>query len=105
MAIESSWIVLFESWWIFPQLCGSLPYFTPHVCWFSKHFDQRNIPAADGLVAGHLSVRLDAMLQAEELPAPGFRSAMHIGGMGASWEFSTEFHGKFKEFMGFLWDV
>jgi len=52
---------------------------------------------ADGLVAGHLSVWLDAMLQAEELPAPGFRSAMHIRGMGASWEV----HGKFpRNFTG-----
>ena len=30
---------------------------------------ERVIPAADGLVAGHLSVRLDAVLQTVELPA------------------------------------
>ena len=83
---------------------GSSSPSTPHVCWFSKHFDLRVILVADGLVAGHLSVRLDAMLQAEELPAPGEQCDAHPWNgsfMGASWEF----HGKLKEFMGFLWDV
>jgi hypothetical protein len=44
------------------------------------------------------------MLQAEELPAPGEQCDAHRWNgsfMGGSWEF----HGKLKEFMGFLWDV
>ena len=44
------------------------------------------IPAADGLIGGHLAIRLNAMLQAEELPAPK-RSAIdprNLKNMGLS---------------------
>ena len=30
-----------------------------------------HVPVTDGLVRRHLAIRLDAMLQAEQLPAPG----------------------------------
>ena len=61
--------------------------------------DHVAVPAANRLVAGHLSIRLDPVLQAEELPAPDpvgrFRDV--------AWEVHGFFWWKNAELVGF-WD-